>query len=282
MENIVAKLGVPIQAFVATSNSLYRKPRIGMWNALCDSKNDGIKINVNESFYVGDAAGRAKNWAPRKTKDHSLADRLFALNLGLKFYTPEEFFLSASSVSHVMPEFDPRNLTVPDFTPEISTDVQEVIIMVGGPGSGKSLFCKRHLVPKGYAYINRDTLGSWQKCVKALENHIQDQRSVVVDNTNPDKEARKRYVEVAKKYGVLCRCFLMMTSHKHAEHNNKFRELTDKSHVPVGDIVLRSYRKQFQEPVLDEGFGEIVSVPFSPKFDDPELEKLYKMFLLED
>lgn len=282
IEDIIERIGIPIQVFAATSNSIYRKPRIGMWNALCESKNGGVKIDVSESFFVGDAAGRAKNWTPKTVKDHSLADRLFALNVGLTFYTPEEFFLSAKSVSFTMPEFDPRALIVSDFVPPISTDIQEVILMVGSPGSGKSFFCKTHLIPKGYAHVNRDTLGSWQKCIRILVNHIQEKRSVVIDNTNPDRESRKRYIEVVKKHGVKCRCFLMDTSFKQAEHNNQFRELTDKTHVPVTNIVLRSYRKQFQDPDLQEGFDEIVHVPFVPKFENTELEKLYKMFLLED
>ena len=36
---------------------------------------------MDASFFVGDAAGR--------TSDHSCADRLFAMNAGLKFFTPE-------------------------------------------------------------------------------------------------------------------------------------------------------------------------------------------------
>lgn len=31
----------------------------------------------------------------------------FALNIGVKFYTPEEFFMSQKAVPFSMPEFDP-------------------------------------------------------------------------------------------------------------------------------------------------------------------------------
>ena len=44
----------------------------------------------------GDAAGREAGWDqnPKKKKDFSCSDREFARNVGLKFYTPEAFFLS--------------------------------------------------------------------------------------------------------------------------------------------------------------------------------------------
>lgn len=281
IEAIIAKLAVPTQVFIATSKSIYRKPAPGMWNVLTEAKNVNVDVDIDKSFFVGDAAGREKNWAPKKNKDHSICDRLFALNLGLKFYTPEEYFLKASSVSHIMPEFDPR--VVADETyPQISTDKQEVIIMVGSPGSGKSYFCKSQLLPKGYVLVSRDKLGTWQKCAKMLEDCIQRKQSVVIDNTNPDKDSRQRFIDVAKRNSVACRCFVMTTTHRQAKHNNRFREMTDKSHVAVGDLVLNSYKKGYQEPETSEGFSEIVKIPFIPKFDKAEHEKLYRMFLLED
>ena len=53
--------------------------------------NGGVKVDLNQSIYVGDAAGRPAEG--KKKKDFSFSDRLFALNAGLKFYTPEEHFL---------------------------------------------------------------------------------------------------------------------------------------------------------------------------------------------
>lgn len=91
--------------------------------------------------------------------------------------------------------------------------------MVGSPGSGKSHFAKHYL--KEYGYVNRDTLGSWQKCTAMVEKYLNQGKSVVIDNTNPDTASRKRYTEVAKKCQVPIRCFVMTTSMEHAKHNNK-------------------------------------------------------------
>lgn len=46
---------------------------------------------------------------------------------------------------------------------------------------------------KGYAYVNRDMLGSWQKCVSKCNDYLLQGRCVVVDNTNPDKKSRERF-----------------------------------------------------------------------------------------
>lgn len=40
--------------------------------------------------------------------------------------------------------------------------------------------------------ISQDTLGNWQKCVAATKKLLEEGKSVVVDNTNPDVESRKR------------------------------------------------------------------------------------------
>ena len=39
-------------------------------------RNDDIEVDVDESIYVGDAAGRPAGWAPGKKKDFSISDRL--------------------------------------------------------------------------------------------------------------------------------------------------------------------------------------------------------------
>jgi len=41
------------------------------------------------------------------------------------------------------------------------------------------------------------------------------------------------------------------------------------------------YRKKYEEPSQDEGFSAVVKINFVPKFNDPVLDKLYKMYLLE-
>ena len=46
-------------------------------------------MDLAASLFVGDAGGR------KAPKDYSDSDRKFAENIGVKFHTPEEYFLQA-------------------------------------------------------------------------------------------------------------------------------------------------------------------------------------------
>uniref|UniRef100_H9YYQ1 Bifunctional polynucleotide phosphatase/kinase n=1 Tax=Macaca mulatta TaxID=9544 RepID=H9YYQ1_MACMU len=283
VEAVVEKLGVPFQVLVATHAGLYRKPVTGMWDHLQEQANEGAPISIRDSIFVGDAAGRPANWAPgRKKKDFSCADRLFALNLGLPFATPEEFFLKWPAAGFELPAFDPRTLSrsgplcLPESRALLSSS-PEVVVAVGFPGAGKSTFLKKHLVSAGYVHVNRDTLGSWQRCVTACETALKQGKRVAIDNTNPDSASRARYVQCARAASFPCRCFLFTATLEQARHNNRFREMTDSSHIPVSDMVMYGYRKQFEAPTLAEGFSAILEIPFRLCLE-PRLERLYCQF----
>ncbi|NXN98721.1 PNKP kinase, partial [Rhinopomastus cyanomelas] len=247
VEAVIRKLGVPVQVLVATGPGIYRKPVLGMWDHLCEKENGDLTVSVPDSLYVGDAAGRPQSWAPGRKKDFSCSDRLFAINAGLRFHTPEEFFLGQAPAAFTLPTFDPRTLDPeaplyePSDLPLLATG-PEVVVAVGYPGAGKSTFLKTHFVPAGYEYINRDSLGSWQRCVAACEAALARGRPVVVDNTNPDPQSRERYLSCARAAGVPCRCLQFTASLELARHCCRFREMTDRGHLPVTEAVLLGYR----------------------------------------
>lgn len=142
---IIDLLGVPIQTFISIENGFLRKPLPGMWFEMRDNCNDNLKLELEKCFFVGDAAGRPEvgKGVQKRRKDHSLADRFFAENIGISFYTPEEHFLDVRKEQWIAPEFNPAKCfddNIPLLTPQdskIPADKQEIIVMVGLPGSGK-------------------------------------------------------------------------------------------------------------------------------------------------
>ena len=286
IESLVEILNIPVIIMVACESDINRKPCIGMWSHFCQYHNGGVVVHKIDSFYVGDAAGRVENWAPKMKKDFSCSDRKFAANISISFYTPEEFFLSSRKARFSWGDFqpmeiDPHNLLEPE-NASITTSSQEIIIFMGPPASGKTTYYKKHLQPHGYAHVNRDTLGSWQKCVTECEKAIELGKSIVIDNTNPDIDSRKRYLTVAEKYKIPARCFLFSTSIAHCKHNNRFRELNNignSNYKPVNDIAFNAYSARFTDPDVGEGFTEVVKVNFVPDFDNPEDAELYSYHL---
>lgn len=93
--------------------------------------------------------------------------------------------------------------------------------MVGLPGSGKSHFVETYIKPHGYYVISRDKSGSWQKCASFLKEALITKKNAVIDNINPDRASRERFIEICKKYNVKVRCFCMDVSLERCLHNNK-------------------------------------------------------------
>lgn len=77
VESCLAAIGVPSIVFLALKDNIYRKPRPGMWYLLQNCYNNFIDINHDESFFVGDAAGRKS----ALNKDHSKAFIFICRNL---------------------------------------------------------------------------------------------------------------------------------------------------------------------------------------------------------
>jgi bifunctional polynucleotide phosphatase/kinase len=84
IESILAGAGVEASVCVSTLKDLNRKPNTGMWDVFVGQCNGGMEVDRQNSFYVGDAAGRIG--------DHSADDLNFARNIELPFFVPDHFF----------------------------------------------------------------------------------------------------------------------------------------------------------------------------------------------
>ncbi|KAK5053758.1 hypothetical protein LTR84_001719 [Exophiala bonariae] len=73
ISSVLRQLDLPIHFYAATIQDRYRKPRTGMWEKLLDDLQLYGAVDMDNSFYVGDAGGREKT--ETRPKDHSNCDR---------------------------------------------------------------------------------------------------------------------------------------------------------------------------------------------------------------
>ncbi|MCJ1379392.1 hypothetical protein MMC17_002493 [Xylographa soralifera] len=312
----------PVSIYAATARDQYRKPRVGMWKELLEDYDldEGDGPDMGGSIFVGDAAGRRGKGDAKG--DHSSSDRGFASNIGISFMTPEEYFLGEEP-QPFQHTFDPRIYLDNDATinplqlgekispvqPLIQgTPVEfkrinklDVVVFCGSPGAGKSTFYWNKLQLVGYERVNQDTLKTRDKCLKVAFDSLSSGRSVAVDNTNADPGTRACWVELAQKIGVPVRCIFFTATTKLCEHNDTVRALNIGALNPERRTILphsafSSYAARFVAPGLEEGFQDIVTVPFHVStmdlttlngtkmdnswqlVDDNELREIWKLY----
>ena len=68
-----------------------------------------------------------------------------------------------------------------------------MVIMIGIQGSGKSTFYHKYLA-NSYVRINLDTLKTRHQEELLISECIKDGKSFAIDNTNPTRADRQRYI----------------------------------------------------------------------------------------
>jgi bifunctional polynucleotide phosphatase/kinase len=212
-------IGVPLHVFAAFQYDQYRKSGTGSWDAYVEQFNGGIEVGASPRF-LRSPSFDANSWSSQTTRNPTtsvtllegpettttltavrffpffshplLADRPstlteMAMNCGLPFFTPEEFFFDRPPAPFQLKGWDSRQHdhtgsfssfpfspfpakrpfpTAPLYSPtsapllprrlsDFDEIKPEVVIFVGFPGSGKTSFYQKHFAPKGYVHIVR-------------------------------------------------------------------------------------------------------------------------------
>ncbi|MBQ2753943.1 MAG: AAA family ATPase [Clostridia bacterium] len=129
-----------------------------------------------------------------------------------------------------------------------------IIIMIGIQGSGKSTFCNKFL--ENYKRINLDTLKTRHREQTEIDECFKADESFVVDNTNPTKEERARYISQAKTEEYKVVGYFMESKIKDCIDRNNKR--TGNACVPAKAIAATSNKLQL--PRYDEGFDQLYFV----------------------
>lgn len=270
IRSISSLLEISLQLFGCTDYGFCRKPSIGMWWLLMN--NNDVVIDMNKSFYVGDAAGRKE--------DFSDSDFKFALNLGLKFYTDvhsldKNLEYRATKPIHplVLAQCFDKYL---DQEIVEKTEEQEMIILVGPPASSKSSYAKKF---NDYLIVCQDDLKTKQKVINVTKKALKEGKSVIIDRKNEYLKDREEFINLANDFEVPVRIIWFDIPRDLSEHLSTYREIMTGKHIPT--IVFNKYyskEKGLEVPTDEEG-AKVIKVYFKVDLSQVKNANVFNSYL---
>lgn len=135
-----------------------------------------------------------------------------------------------------------------------------MIIFCGIQATGKSTFYKEHFF-NTHLRISLDLLNTRNKEEKIIKTCLTLHQKIVIDNTNPTQNDRKRYIDWAKsaKYKVIGYYFQSKIQDSIARNNQRIgkEKITEKGIVGTFN--------RLELPDLSEGFDELYFVSLLPE-----------------
>jgi DNA 3'-phosphatase len=239
---IYKDLKLPFVFISGHSDMYYRKPQLGLWEMLIEYIfKDAKNIDMSSSVFIGD----------------SEADLYFARNTNVKFIHTDAFFLGIQDAKFAKIETTEHPLTkwvsnTSHNLPPLRSSTKHLVVMVGSPASGKSYY-SQELETKGFVRINKDTMKTDKAIETAFNKGIKEGQNIVIDNTNPTKEARAKWITAAKKASYHVTIVWMNFPISVVEYLDNYRIAKYKNqdyHVPI--VAMRVYYKKLEEPTQQE------------------------------
>ncbi len=131
----------------------------------------------------------------------------------------------------------------------------QAIIFIGIQATGKSTFYVRNFL-NSHVRISMDLLNTRNKENIWLETCFNSHQRFVVDNTNPTKEERAKYISLAKKkkYEVFGYYFESKLNDCIERNNNR------KGKAKIVERGIRACHSKLQVPNFEEGFDKLFYV----------------------
>ena len=131
----------------------------------------------------------------------------------------------------------------------------EAIILIGIQATGKSEFYKRNFADT-HVRINLDMLKTRNREHILVDACIAAKQSFVVDNTNPAKADRARYIDKAQEAGFRIIGYYFRSSLSEASARNADRPTIHQVPKPA----IAGTRAKLELPSLEEGFDDLYYV----------------------
>ncbi len=130
-----------------------------------------------------------------------------------------------------------------------------MIIFIGIQASGKTTFY-HNFFKDTYEHVNLDILNTRNKERLAIEKCMEQKKNLVIDNTNPTKEDRKKYITMAKIHHYQIIGYYFESSIGKCIERNEKR--IGKAKVPKCAVISTS--KKLELPDFSEGFDQLYYV----------------------
>jgi predicted kinase len=140
----------------------------------------------------------------------------------------------------------------------------DAVIFIGLQAAGKSSFYRDWTPSTGKANsffnthirINLDMLKTRHREKILFEACLTAKQSFVIDNTNPDRQDREKYIIPAKEKGFRIIGYYFQSLVEDCLTRNNARSLSK----PIPDVALYATKKKLEIPGFHEGFDELYYV----------------------
>lgn len=131
----------------------------------------------------------------------------------------------------------------------------QLIIFTGVQATGKSSYYLLNLY-HSHLRINLDMLKTRHRENMIFEAALASKTKMVIDNTNPDRMSRARYIQRALDASFEVHSYYFETELSSSLERNRHR--VGKANIP--EVGVRATYKKLEIPKLDEGFDAIFKV----------------------
>ena len=133
------------------------------------------------------------------------------------------------------------------FNPE--KNKRTIFITIGVQAGGKTTFCRQYL--NDFAYISLDIVKTRSKEDRMITGIIPTGQNIVIDNTNPTKAERAKYLNIARQNGYKTVGLYFRSAADECIKRNSQRE----NPVPLKGLLATA--KKLEQPSYGEGFDEL-------------------------
>ena len=131
---------------------------------------------------------------------------------------------------------------------------KRMILLIGIQASGKSSFCREYL--SDMTHISLDDLKTRYREKKQIEEAISKGLSLVIDNTNPTRKDREKYISQGKANGYIVCGYYLQSSIADCIARNELRERG--ARIPRNAIAHT--HRILELPDYAEGFDQLFYV----------------------